>query len=342
MHSKSSTASSSASAQTVKLRFHLKNIPEKVAQQKTFYNLLVTHLNVRGIHNLIINPNKTGLLVLTQIPPSDLLHKLKTATGSNIELIALNSPKMPRPPSEKKPAVFSVVIKSVDLGTNEQDIRAELDRRNLPFNLIWRIKSKKTNQFTSLIRVTSSDTTTIDSLLNQGITLFGRHHQCERSHPPTPIPVQCSRCFQRGHDNTNCPNRLICPTCPNNHPPGKCPTTDPKCPFCKGNHPAWSLKCPNYKEFAVTDETPIMPLHIIDPPELFADPVESPDTVAPPDPSIIHPKQLVAYLTVVLMDLFPLQRPQIQGVIEKTSASFLNLRTNINPSGNRLHFTFDG
>ncbi|KAJ3641974.1 hypothetical protein Zmor_010345 [Zophobas morio] len=339
-----SAASSSASesSQLQKFKFHLKNIPQNFATQKAFYSLLVVQLNVKKIQTLIVNPNRTALLILNEQPPSNLAQQLKTAVNANnIELIPLNQPRMPRPPSERKPTVFSIVIRSVDLGTNENDVSSELQRLNLNFRQIWRIKSMKTNKFTTLIRVTSSDTITIDTLLSQGITLFGRHHECERSHTSAPTPVQCSRCFQRGHENTSCPNRPICPTCPNTHAPGKCPSTDPQCPFCKGNHPAWSLKCPNYKDFAISEDTPIVPMHIIDPPANFADPTESPEEVSSADPSITHPRQLVAYLTLVLMDLFPLQRQQIQKTIEKTSSSFLNLRTTINPSGNRLHFTFN-
>jgi hypothetical protein len=146
---------------------------------------------------------------------------------------------MPQPPSNKKPAVFSVVIRSVDHDITENDVKEELDSLELKIDRIWRIKSMKTNQFTPLIRVTTSETATMDTLITQGTagTTSVRHN-------PPPIPVQCSRCFNRGHLAPNCPNRPICSTCPNQHPPNKCPLEHPKCPFCEGNHPVWSLKCP--------------------------------------------------------------------------------------------------
>jgi hypothetical protein len=85
----------------------------------------------------------------------------------------------------------------------------------------------KTNQFTPLIRVKTSETATIDTLITQGITLFGRHHKCETSHTSPPIPVQCSRCF----------NRPICPTCPNQHPQINAPLNIPNAPSVEETQP---------------------------------------------------------------------------------------------------------
>jgi hypothetical protein len=96
---------------------------------------------------------------------------------------------MPQPPSNKKPAVFSVVIRSVDHDITENDVKEELDSLELKIDRIWRIKSMKTNQFTPLIRVTTSETATIDTLITQGITLFGRHHKCEPSHTSPQYPL---------------------------------------------------------------------------------------------------------------------------------------------------------
>jgi hypothetical protein len=55
---------------------------------------------------------------------------------------------MPQSSSNKKTAVFSVVIRSVDHDITENDVKEELDSLELKIVRIWRIKSMKTNQFT--------------------------------------------------------------------------------------------------------------------------------------------------------------------------------------------------
>ncbi|KAH0817346.1 hypothetical protein GEV33_005445 [Tenebrio molitor] len=176
-----SPTSTASTGKTPKFKFHIKNIPENLATQKSFHNFLITNLNIRTTDVLIVNRNPTALLITTSPPPENLNQQLRTASNSrDIEISPPNCPKMPEPPSNKKPPVFSVVIRSVD------------------------------------------------------------------------------------HDITE-----------NDHPPNKCPLEHPKCPFWEGNHPAWSLKCPKSHEFVITDETPIMPMLIIDPPEEFADPVDT-------------------------------------------------------------------
>ena len=335
-------SSSSASSQHRTFKFHIKNIPQPIANQKTFYTTLVTHLQVKNIEVLKVNFNRTALLIVSEPLPDDFSKKLKTVTNSSdIEIGPINPPKMPHMNPTKKPTLFSVVIKSVDSDISENDIREELENLNLNFHQIWRIKSKKTDKFTSLIRVTSPNMSTIDVLLTRGITLFGRRHTCETSHASPPTPIQCTRCFQRGHESSNCPNRPICPNCPNQHSPNKCPQADPKCPFCQGNHPAWSRKCPKYHEFAISDDTPTLPVLIIDPPEEFADPTDPTDEPTPIDSSIVHPRQLIAFLTKTLMDLLPHNRQVVKTTIEKPSVAIFRLHTRINPSGERLHFTFD-
>jgi hypothetical protein len=113
---------------------------------------------------------------------------------------------------------------------------------------------------------------TIDFLLNNGINLFGNHHQCEPSKPPEPTPLQCTKCYQLGHPATACTNKPACPKCPETHAPNNCEAATPKCLLCGGAHAAWSRKCPKFKDTPITDETPIAPTYIINPAAEFADP----------------------------------------------------------------------
>jgi hypothetical protein len=120
-----------------------------------------------------------------------------------------NPVKRPQPP--KKPQ-FSVVIKHVD-----HDINQVLASLELQIQRLWRIKSRQSNKFTTLVRVITKDTATVDFLLNNGLTLFGKHHQCQPSKPPEPIPLQCTKCYQLGH-----------------HAPNNCEAETPKCLHCGG------------------------------------------------------------------------------------------------------------
>ncbi|RZC43258.1 hypothetical protein BDFB_009949 [Asbolus verrucosus] len=143
--------------------------------------------------------------------------------------------------------------------------------------ILKRITSLKIGKPTLLIRVITHHKKKINHLLIYGITVFGRTYYTELSNPPTPAPVQCSRCFQFGHALADYRNKPICPKCPNSHPPNKCPEATPSWPCCQRNHPAWSRLCPKFKELIVTDEIPVLRTKIIDPPAEFADPVEPND-----------------------------------------------------------------
>ncbi|KAJ3617037.1 hypothetical protein MTP99_009153 [Tenebrio molitor] len=57
----------------------------------------------------------------------------------------------------------------------------------LPIQRLWRIKSRQSNKFTTLIRVITEDTAIVDFLLNNDLTLFGKRHQCETSKNPSPF-----------------------------------------------------------------------------------------------------------------------------------------------------------
>ncbi|XP_063913056.1 uncharacterized protein LOC135129741 [Zophobas morio] len=130
-------------------------------------------------------------------------------------------------------------------------------------------------------------------LLTQGITLFGLHHRCEPSEAPPPTPVQCTHCFKHGHTPNGCPNQPICPTCPNTHPPNKCPQTDPKSPFCVWKSPRLVTEVPQISRNHGIRRTPTMSTLIIDPLEDFAHPIDVTDDQPPSiDPSSLHPKQL--------------------------------------------------
>ncbi|KAH0809408.1 hypothetical protein GEV33_013383 [Tenebrio molitor] len=209
----------------------------------------------------------------------------------------------------------------------------------------WRITSKKNDRPTTLIRITITERESLDALLLKGINLFGRNYECEASHPPAPTPVQCAKCFQFGHELAACLNKQVCPQCPNSHPPNKCPEKDPICTSCKGSHPAWSRTCPILKEITITDDTPVLPVKIIDPPAEFADPCSPSDDSEASDPLMEAPlavvKGIISFTMKALFDLFPLQKAKIQKILEETSKAVFNVTTKVSHSGHKIHFTYD-
>ncbi|KAJ3650900.1 hypothetical protein Zmor_016975 [Zophobas morio] len=312
-------------------KYTIQNIPTKFAPQKHLYTLLTTHLLVRDIEVLKANFNKSALLITrSELPPNFHSQLQRACSDASVTIGPINPRNRPQQNSKKSP-YFSIVVRDVDISIEEMDIVNHATSVDLKIHKIWRIVSKKTNKPTPLVRVISSDPQTIDTLLNSGLNIFGRHHPCEPSHPPPPTPVQCPKCFTLGHTASECNKKPICPTCPNTHAPNKCPKTDPQCPFCHGNHPAWSRKCPEFEKLTVTPETPTIPTYIINPPAEFADPVDPLDDVPEPveiNVSTIHAKALIAYTTKLFFDLFPHEKSKTQSAIKNASQAIFKITPN--------------
>jgi hypothetical protein len=75
----------------------------------------------------------------------------------------------------------------------------------------------------------------------------------------------------------------------------------------------------------VTDETPVLPVKIIDPPTAIAEPTDS-DSDLENDTTITIIKSLITFMTKTLFDLFPMQRSKIQTILENTSKSVFQRR----------------
>jgi hypothetical protein len=262
--------------------------------------------------------------------------QLYSATGSrNITCAPINqkTANKPNPDNPRKKPQFSV-----DIDIDENDISQTPASLELLFVRLWRIKSRQTNKFTKLTRVITEDTVTVVFLLNNGINLFGNHHQCEPSKPPEPTPLQCTKCYQLGHPATACTNKPAYPKCPDTHAPNNCEGATPKCLHCGSAHAAWSRKCPKIKDAPITEETPIARTYIISPPAEFADPEVLIDVSSE---FRINTKQTVVFVTKILYDLFPLQRPKIHELVELASRQIFRTKTRISHTGQRIYFTFE-
>jgi hypothetical protein len=276
-----------------------------------------------------VNNNKT-VLVITKAPLApNFVKTLQVAANSpTITIVPINR-KTPGPGSAPKKPTFSVVVRGVPQDISAEEIVTLCP--SLSTVKAWRIVSRKSNRPTSFIRVLTTDKLTVD---------YGRTFECETSHPPTPTLLQCPRSFQFGHGQAECTNKAICPKCPESHPPNRCPAKEPSCSSCNGPHPAWSRACPSFKDILVTDETPVLPVKIIDPPTAIAGPTDS-DSDLENDTTITIIKSLITFMTKTLFDLFPMQRSKIQTILENTSKSVFNVVTKVSHSGHKFHLTFD-
>jgi hypothetical protein len=310
----------------------VRDVPANLATQKAFYNLLVVTLGLKSIQ-LRVNYNKTALVITKAPLAPNFVKTLQVAANSPAITIAPINRKTPGPASAPKKPTFSVVVRDVPQDISAEEIAALCP----PLSIMkaWRIVSRKSNRPTSFIRVLSTDKLTVDYMLIHGIVLYGRTFECETSHPPTPTPLQCPRCFQ--------PNAPTKPSAPNASKATRqtdAPRKSPLAPPCNGPHPAWSRACPSFKQILVTDETPVLPVKIIDPPTAIAEPTDS-DSDLENDTTITIIKSLITFMTKTLFDLFPMQRSKIQTILENTSKSVFNVVTKVSHSGYKIHLTFD-
>ncbi|CAH1384286.1 unnamed protein product [Tenebrio molitor] len=320
-------------------KYTIRNIPTHYAAQKTFYNFIITTMRIRNITTLIVNNNKTALLIVPTALSDNFQKSLQTAINCTHTTISPINRKNPtHQPNPKKPT-FSVVIRNVPQDITPEDITTQCS--SLTIVKAWRITSRKTNRPTTLIRILTTIKDTIDDMLINGVELFGRTFEFETSHPPTPTPIQCLRCFQFGHGQAECTNKPICPKCPDSQPPNKCPAKEPSCPSCKGPHPAWSRSCPKLKEVEVTETTPVLPVKIIDQPAELTEPDDIESDPAESETPIAIIRTLIAFMTKALFDLFPLQKAKIQAILEQTSKSVFKTFAKVSHSGRNIHFTFN-
>jgi hypothetical protein len=78
------------------------------------------------------------------------------------------------------------------------------------------------------------------------------------------------------------------------HAPNKCEAAISTCLLCGGPYAAWSRSCPSIKTAPITEETPIAPTIVMNPPAVIADPdITLNEPVEPP----ISAKQTIAFGT---------------------------------------------
>ncbi|KAJ3631875.1 hypothetical protein MTP99_012980 [Tenebrio molitor] len=136
-------------------------------------------MGIRNITTLIVNANKTALLIVPTALSDNFQKSLQTTINSpHITISPINRKNPTHQPNPKKPT-FSVVIRNVPQDITPEDITTHCP--SLSIVKAWRITSRKTNRPTTLIRILITNKDTIDDMLINGVELFGRTFECETS-----------------------------------------------------------------------------------------------------------------------------------------------------------------
>lgn len=269
-------------------------------------------------------------IALIYSPDPSLVHHLRRlrdlTQDPSIQIVAVDhQPRSLNTPYIRK-ATYSCVITGIDLDITLEDIEHRLAELDLPFKKIWRIRSRATDQDTRLIRVITEDKKVLDTLLQNGFSLFYQHHRVEPSHPSPPQPLQCQRCMAFHAPSEPCPTRPKCGHCGNNHLTRNCDfKTEPKCGNCTGNHPATSYKCP---------KRPTQPTSVEATAPLRCDDVAEKEDEAP---SHIKVNDMIRFITTTLLNAMPDQRVRLQNIISRTAMQFFDTKIHISYAGNGVH-----
>lgn len=148
--------------------------------------------------------------------------------------------------NESFTATFVCVIASVEREIDDKHISDYLTSKNINHRYCKRIKSRSTQDWTTLIRIITGDIQSFEKLLNEGVYYKFRHYPVFPSKPPEPIPIPCAKCSGFTHTTENCTVPITCRKCQGKHHTNACESSlPPKCVACNSTeHQAWSMKCP--------------------------------------------------------------------------------------------------
>lgn len=317
------------------LIFKLSNVPAAFCNQRAIHRELKTASFFPAVNGIrFIFPN-SATISFTEPPPEKAQKFFQNRMGDpGVTFMRLGrAGKQPQLPP--RPPTYSCVVTRVPMDILEEDVREALTNVDVPFRKCWRIISRATNRETSLFRVVSDDPEAIDFLLNRGLEIFLNRHRCEPSNAPPPRPLQCSRCFNFGHSAAECRKTPICPFCGLAGCRQDCNTQSPRCPNCTGDHPAFAAKCPR-------KSAPLEPLQKaapIKPADKPVSPLPAEATAKDFNASFIRVEDFVRCLSLVLLNLFPDRRAEVQSAVEVAVKACLGRDIRHNYAGHLLHIS---
>lgn len=183
----------------------------------------------------------TAKIILTNTLKNLQKHKKITAFSET------NAYNISKPSNQIPPQSYSCVIASVEHEITDSQMAEHLKDLNVEHRYCKRIVSKMNNKPTNFIRIITSNISSYEKLLSEGVFYKCRHYAVYPSTPPPPAPLPCNKCLQFTHKTEECQSPVKCYKCGDNHPTNRCKSElAPKCNSCGSTeHQAWSFKCSN-------------------------------------------------------------------------------------------------
>ena len=199
-----------------------------------------------------LTPTKTGYYANTDDPAA--VDKL-TSPKAIQRFKTINIQPVIPPEQRSKRTIFIRQLDShVGKHTPEQ-LKYEIEQQNPWIKLTEVIKIK---QYTHLIKIICSETSTATKILQNGLQVFNTRispHQCERE-KYTHLLI-CFRCYKHeDHSSNKCTSTTkICSECSErDHTHEQCTNNFKKCINCSGNHRTLSAGCPIRKQVITNKE----------------------------------------------------------------------------------------
>ena len=139
----------------------------------------------------------------------------------------------------KKASTRTKIVKGVDPSVDLSDEYLVGQLKNAGLTLVKRIFNKKTNNPTSIVKLSTSERQAFTQAINQGVRIGYQTFKAEPEHRT----LQCYKCQKAGHSAWNCTNAQVCLKCSGQHSHKDCNATELKCANCNQSHAACSRQC---------------------------------------------------------------------------------------------------
>lgn len=236
-------------------------------------------------------------------------------------------------------------MKGVEPDVTMEEIKEAAGRAGIRVSNLWRIRSRATGALTTLVRLLTPEQVSHDRLIREGLSVFleASYYKCEESHPPKPRISQCPRCLVLGHTASSCKAPSRCPKCGETQTPQHtCLSSTPSCLNCKGDHPAYSAQCPA-KQAPPTTLAETQFLASVDPMNESTDSIPSHEDlqelkISDLVPNLVpYSRQIVKFVAVILLNMFPNDKPRIRHLITVLSKRYFSHDTHFAYTGNAVH-----
>lgn len=211
-------------------------------------DLLKTQLADVQVHNIQLGRNGTFTVYAKDVKSFNrLLNDLTPILANNGTTTA--KVFVPRSIQKVQDTEKIAFVKRVDLEIPIERISEALKEKGLAVTEVIRLKSKDKTTDSQTLKISFSDTSNRNTLVQTGLQIDYMHFEAEPASQNSK-PVQCFTCMKFNHVAKYCKSdHPTCARCGENHQLNQCTVADDavKCANCKGNHLATSSDCPIYK-----------------------------------------------------------------------------------------------